>query len=251
MTTRAEHPSKGSMRSTAAPLGGKPPSHRQSEKKSIIITDENNPSLLLHSVQLQPNPARVKSYVWRASKRWIGGKPLPLSSVSLPYIDRFGNNTGMSIAHTQCDAREVIASSIATTARRLKLRALAAPGNAPHEVFQSDNLLQRLAFWITQGNRYLADRVAFLIKQLKKNRRVLWGLLGKSIKTSGADRRFVYYHARSQAKWFNLRAKQPRVKPDSTLCDSWIMSLTDSRPSYSFVETSIWNCCKAITMVSV
>jgi len=239
------------MRSTTAPLGGRSPPIKQSERRRITLIESNNSSLLKHSIQLVKDATKVKSYVWRSSKRWIGGRPLPLSSVSLPYIDRLGNNTGMSIAHTQCDARQVIASAVATTARRLKLRALYAPANAPHIVFRNDNLLQRLSFWITQGNRYLADRVSFLIKDIERNRRVLWGLLRSSIEKSGADKRFVYYHARSQAKWFNLRANRPRVKPDSQLVSSWIKSLTGSEATFSFIENAIWNCCKAITIVSV
>jgi len=213
------------------------------------VTDSpKEPALLKHEPRLIQDPKRIKGVTWRDSRRWIGGKPLPLSGVGIPYFDRFGNNTSRTLAVTACDARSFVASSVATSTARL--RAWAFQHNKPYVVIKNSSLLMKLGFLISHGNYYLARRCIPLLKNLEQGKRPLQGLLSHFLSKVGANIRFVYNHAVPQAKWFNLRAFRPRVKPAMSQVDKWRVRGFPGRDTSTIIEDSLWVCVSHISTLS-
>lgn len=240
-THQVPHLRKGKNR-VPPPGEGEPKIPIKTRSSTYDVTESNakESRLLKHELRLIPDPKQIKGASWRSSTRWIGGKPLYLSRAAIPYFNRFGINSGRSLAITACDARSFVSSCVATSTARL--RAWAFQHNKARVVIENTSLLAKLGFLIAHGNYYLARRCIPLLRSLEEGKRALQGLLSHFLSKVGANIRFVYNHAVPQAKWFNLRAFRPRVKPTLLQVRKWGHQLFTDGLTRTTIEDSLWVC---------
>lgn len=156
-------------------------------------------------------PKRMRGIMVRNSDRWADTSKIPHGVYNVPFIDNLGRYTGSTLYKWFCEPSQLVATTVATIARRLSNYCLR--HNKRHIVLRNmPRILRASAYYAMSKNSWFWDRILFFSRNLEKhgNRILHWTI--KFVNKGDDNKRFVYGQVSSQTNWLLFRAAKPRDK---------------------------------------
>jgi hypothetical protein len=199
--TRKEFPS---------PDGKIGPRYREKATPVIALSyDRCGPQYEIQN--LNRNCLRAKAISIRSSTRWIDTFKTPNGGLHVPFIDQLGRFTGQSVYRWACDPRSLIATTVATIAKRLI--SYCRRHNKWFVIKRHLKvLLGAAAYYCFSKNSHFWDRILFFSRNLEKRGNLIHRLRLYFSSKWDDNKRFVYSQVIFQTNWLLFRALRPRDK---------------------------------------
>jgi len=179
----------------------------------------------------------------RKSNRWADC-PL-VSRYILHYYNKLGQNTGCQLASVRCTPQQFIATTISTILNRLSCRVRC---NNDMRRTKIDRVqLSSIAFiYAYTKNNWFLDRILALLKNYKRNKKAIQGIVMKFVSKFDENTRFVHGQVKYQTCWLYTRGLRPRDKSKA-----WKIGNRSNSSTYVDPDGPVYLKYKAFRLVSL
>jgi len=188
-------------------------------------------------------PSRLMGVEVRKSNRWADC--CLFSRYSLPYYNKLGQHTGCLAASVRCTPQQFVATNVSTILNRLSVRVKQYNDMRKVKVDWAQMSSIAFTYAYTKSNWFLS-RILALLKNYKKNKKAIQGILMKFVSKFDENTRFVHGQVKYQTNWLNTRGLCPRDKSKS-----WKILNRSNSSTYVDPEGPIYLKNRAFRLVSV